>query len=108
MKKILAVLSIVLTMFISSESLARHHNHFHCGTCGMSYVGTKHWESKYGWWLPVGMITGAIIASSYQKRVYQGYHPVVVQQPVYYVPSNQQYIIIRDTNYPNRVIYQYY
>ena len=110
MKKILFLMITIIGLLPSICNARNVHYRapYHsCVKCG-AYNAHREWHSRNGWWLPVGMIVGAALATTYQERAYQGYPPVVVQQPVYYVPSNQQYIIIRDTNYPNQVIYQYY
>ena len=110
MKKLLFLLITMIGLLPSicnARNVHYRYPYHSCVSCG-TYNAHKHWHNEHGWWLPVGMIVGAALATSYQERAYQGYPPVVVQQPVYYVPRNQQYIIIRDTNYPNLMIYQYY
>lgn len=110
MKKLLFLLITLISLLpsICNARNVHYRGPYHsCVKCG-AYNSHKHWHNEHGWWLPVGMIVGAVLATSYQEKAYQPNSPVVVQQPVYYVPSNQQYIIIRDTNYPNQVIYQYY
>lgn len=108
MKKILAILSIVLTMFISSESLARHHGGGFPGPHGgPHYVHHgHHGHHGDGWLFPLGLVLGSALTYTATRPVYQ--EPVYVQQPVYVQPqpvyyqqpvyTQPQQVIIRTPN----------
>jgi hypothetical protein len=107
MKKILAILSIILTMFISSETLARPHGGFHHGGYHgphMMYHGGGHHHGR-GWLFPLGMLVGSALTYGATRETYVQ-QPIYVQQPVYQ-PQPVYYqqpvyqgspVIIRDTN----------
>ena len=109
MKKILAILSIILTMFISSETLARPHGGHHGGYHHGGYHQVVHHGHHHGrgWLFPLGMLVGSALTygatrETYvqqpiyvQQPVYQP-QPIYVQQPVYRYQGSP--VIIRDTN----------
>lgn len=100
MKKILAILTIVLSMFISSETLARPHGgpgEFHGGPHHSHYVGGHH--HRNGWMLPLGIVLGSAITYTATRPVYQ--EPVYVQQPVY-VP---QQVVVQQPAYVQQPVY---
>ena len=108
MKKFLFFIAF-LAMLIPNISQARHHHVHHnwhyCEGCMMpNYY--KSWHNHNGWWLPVGVLLGASIAVGTQN--YYEKQERYYSTPVYYTPNynNPRVIIIRDTNYPNRVIYE--
>lgn len=106
MKKILFIICLICSLIPNIVEARHHHHRWHnygCSNC-LVYNGYKEWHKEHGWWLPVGFIAGALI-TQYQYNQYNS-HPIVIHQPSYYIPNNQQYIIIRDTNYPNQVIYE--
>lgn len=84
MKKILAILSIILTMLISSETLARPHGGYYGGYHHGGYHQVVHHGGHHhgkDWLLPLGIILGSAITYGATRPVYQ--EPVYVQQPVY-------------------------
>lgn len=110
MKKLLFVTAFLMCL-LPNFALARHHHQHHhwgggCHGCMMPRA-YKHWHNHNGWWLPVGVILGASIAAGTQ-RYYEEREERYYSTPVYYTPnySNPRTIIIRDTNYPNQVIYE--
>lgn len=102
MKRILAILSVILTMFISSETLARPHGGhggWHGG--GYHYVHHGHHRHDNGWLLPLGIVLGSALTYGATRETYVQ-QPVYQPQPVYYQQPVYRYqgspVIIRDTN----------
>lgn len=110
MKKILTLI-LFLGMLYPNISEARHHAHHYnwhyCEGCMMPNH-YKSWHNHNGWWLPVGVLLGASLAVGTQNYYNQQREVYYTPRNVYYTPdyNNPKVIIIRDTNYPNRVIYE--
>lgn len=107
MKKILAILSVILTMFISSETLARPHGGHGGWHGGHHYVHHGHHGHGNGWLLPLGIVLGSAITygatrETYVQQPIYVQQPVYQPQPVYYQQPVYRYqgspVIIRDTN----------
>lgn len=112
MKKFLFLIMFML-MTIPNISEARnvHYRYpYHsCVSCG-TYNAHKHWHHEYGWWLPVGVIIGALAASSVQNYETQRVYSTPTQ--VYYVPDYRYTpyygtttIIRQDPTNPNIIYY---